>query len=77
MIMLFSPKQRDRTFSETFTGAPNRHDELLDAIGHFIFFGSVVQRCTPDHLFQGLTTFTAERISRLRLHSVNVSEIFS
>jgi len=70
MIMLLSSKQRDRKFSETFTGAPNRHNEWLDIFCHFIFFSSVVQRYFLDHLFQGLTPFTAERTSTLRLHSV-------
>jgi len=77
MFMLLSPKERSRKFSETFTGVPNRNDEWLDTFCHFIFFKSVVQRYTPDHLFQGLTTFTAERTSRLILHSVNVYEICS
>jgi hypothetical protein len=72
--MLLSPEQRDRNFSETFTGAPNRHDEWFDTFGQFIIFKSVVQRYIPHPLIQGLTTFNAERTSRLRLHGVNVCE---
>jgi hypothetical protein len=74
IIMLLSPEQRDRKFSETLTGVPNRHDEWLHTFGHFMIFKSVVQRYIPHHLFQGLTTFNDERTSRLRLHGVNVYE---
>jgi len=48
-----------------------------DTFGYFVFFKSVVQRCTPDHLFQGLATFTAERTSKSRLHIARVYEVCS